>query len=369
MKNTLQKILSNADITIDGNNPWDIQVHNNNLYKRVLTGGSLALGESYMDEWWSCEALDVFFYKILKASLDSKLIPLSCKLSILKSKILNMQSRSKSMEVIEEQYQIGNDLFMSFLDPYNQYTCGYFQDTDDLNTAQEKKLDLICRKLMLTPDDKVLDIGCGWGGFAQFAAEKYQCHVTGITLSENQLEHAQKKSKNLPVTIKKQDYRDLVGEQKYDKILVCGMIEHVGYKNYANLMRIVHKNLKNDGLFLLHTIGRNTSVSRIDPWTNKYIFKNAMIPSSKQLAEASERLFVLEDWHNFGRDYDKTLMAWQQNFTKNWDKMKTRYSERFFRMWNYYLLSCAGTFRSNETQLWQIVFSKKERETAYRSFR
>ena len=278
-----------------------------------------------------------------------------------------MQSKSRSKEVAEKHYNLSSDLYMSFLDPYNQYTCGYFKDTDDLNKAQEQKLDLICKKLRLSSKDRVLDIGCGWGGFAKFAAERYGCHVTGITISDEQIKYTEKFCKGLPVTIVKSDYRDFKG--KFDKVLVCGMIEHVGYKNYGTIMKMVHRCLKDDGLFLLHTVGSNTSVRFIDPWMAKYIFPNSMLPSIRQIAGAIEGLFIVEDLHNFGAYYYKTLMGWFKNFNKNWDKIKAKYDERFYRMWTYYLLCCAGTFRSRKNQLWQIVFSKNGIKNGYKSIR
>lgn len=367
MKKIFESLLAQTDIQLNGDRPWDIQVHNPEFYQRVLSGGSLALGESYMDGWWDCDAPDQFFYRLIMARLDSKIVPLLSKISILKSKIFNMQTRLKSREVVENHYELSTDLFMSFLDPYNQYTCAYFQDTDDLDTAQEKKLDLICRKLMLSSKDTVLDIGCGWGGFAKFAAERYQCHVTGITISDRQMEYAKKICEGLPVTIVKSDYRDY--KEKHDKVLVCGMIEHVGYKNHKTLMQTVYRCLKEDGLFLLHTIGSNDSVTITEPWSNKYIFQNATLPSAKNITTAAEDLFVLNDWHSFGAFYDETLMAWHRNFEKNWNHIKDSYDDRFYRMWVYHLLSCAASFRSNKSQLWQIVFSKKEREIGYQSIR
>lgn len=367
MKKIAEEILAHAEIQLNGSRPWDIQVHNPELYQRVVSGGSIALGESYMDGWWDCEAPDQFFYKLIMARIDSKVVSLSSKINILKSKLLNMQTRLKSKKLVDNHYELSTDLFMSFLDPYNQYTCGYFKDTDDLDIAQEKKLDLICRKLQLSSKDKVLDIGCGWGGFAKFAAERYHCHVTGITISDKQMEYAKKSCAGLPVEFIKSDYRDYKGT--HDKVVVCGMIEHVGYKNYRGLMQTVYDCLQEDGLFLLHTIGSNISVTTTDPWSNKYIFQNSMLPSAKNLTTAAEGLFVLDDWHSFGAFYDNTLMAWHRNFEKNWDSIKDSYDDRFYRMWVYHLLSCAASFRSNKSQLWQIVFSKKERQDSYQSIR
>lgn len=357
MKEIIEGLLTEADIRINGDRPWDILVHNTNFYQRVATEGSLGLGESYMENWWDCAALDQFFYHIFTGRINDKVIPLSKKVTVLISKLVNMQTKLRSRAVADLHYDLTTDLFMSFLDPYNQYTCGYFQDTDDLNTAQKQKLDLICRKLMLAPGDKVLDIGCGWGGFAKFAAERYQCHITGISIADNQIAYARKFCAGLPVEIVKSDYRDHQGT--YDKILSCGMIEAVGYKNYRVFMEVVHQLLKDGGLFLLHTIGRHKSGTSTDAWIDKYIFPNGMLPSMQHITASAEGLFAFNDWHSFGAHYDPTLMAWQQNFARNWDAIKDQFDEKFYRMWNYYLLSCAGSFRSNKKQLWQIVFAKR----------
>ena len=369
MKDIVRDLLARADIRIDGDRPWDIQIHDPRFNKRLLAGGALALGESYMDGWWSCGALDQFCCKLILGRINRQIIPLSAKVQIARSRILNLQTRLRARLVAEKHYELSPALFMSFLDPYNQYTCGYFADTDDLDQAQENKLDLICRKLMLSPHDKVLDIGCGWGGFAKFAAERYGCQITGITISDQQQEYARQFCQGLPVTIVKSDYRDFDGTG-FDKVLVCGMIEHVGYRNYRNLMQVVHDSLKDDGLFLLHTIGRHTSGTSSDPWLSKYIFPNSMVPSARQLTTAAERLFVLDDWHSFGAYYDPTLMAWHRNFAANWESIRSEYDDRFYRMWTYYLRMCAGIFRCNKKQLWQVVFAKKRGAVAgYQSVR
>ena len=364
----IQEILNLADVRINGDRPWDIRVQNQNFYERVLAGGSLALGESYMDGWWDCEALDQFFAKILGARLDKKIKKSKQVLwAILKAKITNIQRRSKAYEIGKRHYDIGNDLFSIMLDKRMNYSCGYWNNAKSLDKAQEAKMDLICRKMGFQPGMKVLDIGCGWGGFAKYAAEKYNVKVLGITVSREQVEFARASCQGLPVEIRLQDYREL--KEKFDGIISIGMFEHVGVRNYRTYMKVVHRCLASDGLFLLHTIAGNSSVNTTDPWIDKYIFPNSMLPSAKQITSAAEGLFVLEDWHSFGPHYDNTLMAWHSNFKKNWDKIKDAYDERFYRMWTYYLLSCAGSFRSRRNQLWQIMFSKKGAEGGYQSIR
>jgi len=354
-KATVQELLDGARITINGSNPYDIQVHDERLYRRIIIKGSLGLGEAYMDGWWDVERLDEFFHRVLKYQVDKKVKTWVKYFSDLKAMVFNMQNRVRSKVVVRNHYNIGNELYMSFLDPYNQYTCGYFKDTNDLNEAQEKKLDLICKKLDLKPEDRVLDIGCGWGGFVKYAAEKFGCNVTGISISGEQLKYAREFTRNLPVRLLKMDFRDL--KEKFDKVLICGMMEHVGYKNYRRIMKIVHECLDDSGRFLLHTIGGNSSVESTDLWISKYIFPNSLLPSLKQITRSAEGLFVTEDIQNFGAYYDKTLLAWFQNFKGNWASLKSKYDDRFYRMWKYYLLSCAGSFRARENQLWQFVFT------------
>ncbi|MFC1980296.1 cyclopropane fatty acyl phospholipid synthase [Chloroflexota bacterium] len=353
---------------INGANPWDIRIINNEFYRMVLNQRSLGLGESYMDGWWDCEKLDEFFYHVLQSRIESKVRNhWRLLFEILLAKVLNMQSTRRAFQIGERHYNLGNELFKNMLDERMVYSCAYWKDAKTIDQAQENKLDLICRKLRLQPEMQVLDIGCGWGSFAKYAAEKHKVSVIGITVSKEQVEMGRTECKGLPVEIRLQDYRDVV--DKFDRIVSLGMIEHVGYKNYRTYMKVVNRCLKDDGLFLLHTIGGNTSVTSTDPWINKYIFPNGMLPSISQIGRSIEGLFVMEDWHNFSADYDKTLMAWYCNFENNWPKISSNYDERFFRLWKYYLLSCAGSFRARRNQLWQIVLSKTGIPGGYQSIR
>ncbi|HKJ46889.1 MAG TPA: cyclopropane fatty acyl phospholipid synthase [Balneolales bacterium] len=367
-KTTIKNLLDLADIKVNGDRPWDIKIHNPDLYDRVLAGGSLALGEAYMDEWWDSDALDEFFNRILRSNIDQqvKWNP-SAIWNVITAKLVNMQSRSRAYKVGEHHYDLGNDLFKKMLDKRLVYSCGYWKEADNIDDAQEAKLDLICRKIGLEKGMRVLDIGCGWGSFAHFAAEKYGAEVVGVTVSREQVKLGNERSKDLPVEIRLQDYRDL--DDKFDRIVSIGMFEHVGSKNYRTFMQVANRCLRDEGLLLLHTIGSNISMVTTDPWIHKYIFPNGMIPSTRQIALASEGLFVMEDWHNFGVYYDKTLMAWYENFTKNWNKLGDRYDHRFYRMWTYYLLMSAGAFRARKNQLWQVVFSKKGVSGGYDSIR
>jgi cyclopropane-fatty-acyl-phospholipid synthase len=357
-KNLTKEILKFAGVEINGKNPWDIQIYNDEFYRRAITEGELGLGESYMDCWWEAEKVDQFIYKILKASIDEKIKrKFSILLRLLKARLLNPQSKRKAFIIGEKHYDLGNDLFQNMLDKRMNYSCAYWKNAGSLDEAQEHKLKLICDKIQLKPGMRVLDIGCGWGAFGKYAAEKYSVEVVGITVSKEQVDLGRKLCTGLPIEIRLMDYRDL--NEKYDRIVSVGMVEHVGYKNYKRFFEIVNKCLNDDGLFLLHTIGNNKSEKALDLWTEKYIFPNGLLPSVAQLGKAFENFSVMEDWQNFGADYDKTLMAWYDNFDKNWNKIKNNYSERFFRMWKYFLLSAAGSFRSRKrNQLWQIVLSK-----------
>lgn len=358
-RQTAERLLEGTGISINGNNPWDIQIYDERLYGRVVREGSLGLGEAYMDGWWGCEQIDELTNRLLRAGLGKRAEGLwERMLYAFQATFTNLQSRTRAYIVGEQHYDLGNDLFQKMLDETMCYSCAYWKDAGTLHEAQIAKLDLIARKLELKPGMKVLDIGCGWGSFAEFAARHYGCHVTGITISKEQAQLARERCEGLPVDIILEDYRELSGT--FDRIVSIGMFEHVGHKNYATYFNTVKRLLAENGLFLLHTIGTNTSHLRADPWINKYIFPNGILPSVAQLIRPTEQLFVMEDWQNLGPDYDRTLMAWHDRFEAAWPSLKERYNERTYRMFRYYLLICAGTFRSRSTQLWQVVFSHNQ---------
>jgi cyclopropane-fatty-acyl-phospholipid synthase len=364
----VENLLKHADITIDGARPQDIVVHDEHLFNRVIRHGSLGLGEAYMDGWWDANALDAFFDAALRAHLEKNVeLNIASVSAMAKAWLLNLQSGKRAFTVGKVHYDLGNDLYRAMLDKRMTYTCGYWKDARTLDEAQEAKLDLVCRKLRLQPGDRVLDIGCGWGSFAKYAAENYGVSVVGITISNEQAALARTLCAGLPIEIRMQDYREL--SEPFDHIVSIGMFEHVGVKNYEAYFEVARRCLKRDGLFLLHTIGDNISRVTSDPWINTYIFPGGMIPSIAQIGKAIEGRFVVEDWHNFGTDYDKTLMAWFQNFDTAWPSLREKYGDRFYRMWKYYLLSCAGAFRARETQLWQIVLSPNGVPGGYESVR
>jgi cyclopropane-fatty-acyl-phospholipid synthase len=358
LKTLTQRILSPAGITLNGDSPWDLQVKDELFYHRVLSEGSLGLGESYMDGWWECEELDTFFAKLIPTDPEAKLKKnLRFLLYTLGAVILNPGRKSHALQIGERHYDKGNELFKNMLDKRMVYSCGYWKDAHNLDEAQEAKLELVCRKLGLKAGDRVLDIGCGWVSFAKYAAEKYDVEVVGITVSKEQLSLGQELCRGLPVELRLQDYRDIEG--RFDRIVSVGMFEHVGYKNYRAYMEKARQCLKDGGLFLLQCIGSNISHVAGDPWLERYIFPNSLIPSLKQMTTSLEGLFTVEDLDNFGFYYDATLMSWFKNFNNNWDKLKGLYGERFYRMWKYYLLSCAGAFRCRWLQVWQFVLSPR----------
>jgi cyclopropane-fatty-acyl-phospholipid synthase len=365
LKESIEEILAAAGIAINGTNPCDLQIKDDRFFRRVTSDGNLGLGESYMEGWWECDSIDDFIYRLMASDVEDKMRKNPGLL--LRSLLLNVNNKSRAFQVGERHYDIGSELYQKMLDKRMTYSCGYWKNAKDLDEAQEAKLDMICRKLDLQPGQRVLDIGCGWGSFVKYAAENYGAKMVGITVSKDQADFAEKSCAGLPVEILLQDYRDL--NDKFDHIVSVGMFEHVGYKNYRTYMETVSKCLKDEGLFLLHTIGENRSKKCIDPWFDKYIFPNSLIPSAKQISTAAEELFVIEDWHNFGSHYDPTLMSWFNNFTRHWSALKDRYDDRFYRMWKYYLLSSAGSFRARCLHVWQIIMSKKGVTGGYQAIR
>lgn len=351
------ELLDKASIRINGIRPWDMRVNNPSATARALAQGSLGLGEGYMDGEWDTDQLDEFFFRLLRTRLTDNIRPLRLLGLALAARFANRQNITRSKQVGEVHYDLGNDFYAAMLDSRMTYTCGYWKNARNLEEAQQAKLELICRKLKLQPGMRVLDIGCGWGSFMAYAAEKYKVDVTGVSISKEQVSWAKQRYFGMGLDFRLQDYREV--RERFDAIASVGMFEHVGRKNYREFMQVAHRCLDNKGLFLLHTIGKNHRSSPPDPWIDKYIFPNGDLPSIGQIGDAVDDLFVVEDLHNFGADYDKTLMAWSNNFEKAWPRFEAKLGMRFYRMWRYYLLSCAGAFRARDIQLWQWVLSKE----------
>lgn len=370
----VQKALEKADITINGSKPHDIILRDERALERIITDGSLGLGETYMEGWWDCDGLDALSYQLCKAEMHKEMkTNFFHFLYSLSSKFMNRQTVLRSKQVAQRHYNLDHHLFELMLGKSMAYSCGYWRNAHDLDSAQQAKYDLICKKIYLTEKDTVLDIGCGWGGFAAYAAENYGCKVVGISIASNQISYAKNHYGHLPVEFYSADYRHrhLYNPEKkqFTKMVSIGAFEHFGQKNYASFLQLMKEQLNDDGLFLLHTIGNNETVTTTDRWINKYIFPNGSLPSMIQLSNSLEAIFLVEDWHNFGAYYDDTLLAWNKNFEQHWDSIKSQFDLQFYRMWRYYLLMCAGMFRSRTAQVWQLVLSKSGVKDGYESVR
>jgi cyclopropane-fatty-acyl-phospholipid synthase len=372
----LAALAQSAGITIGGGRPWDIQVHDPRFYRRVLADRSLGLGESYLEGWWDAGALDETMARIVRADLQKEIRAVPSLGLLWQAGIARLTSevtKDRAREAIAAHYDLGNDLYGAMLDPRRKYSCAYWSGEpppETLAEAQEACLDLICRKSHLQPGQRVLDIGCGWGSFAKFAAERYGARVTGVTLSREQAAWAKEDCNDLPVTIRLCDYRDMGG--RFDAIVSVGMFEHVGPQEYRTFFEQADRLLKPGGILLLHCIVGNRSVRVGEPFHSKYIFPKGVLPSLSQIAQAAEGLFASWDQHNFGPDYDKTLMAWFANFDKAYQAGtldRQKYDRRFYRMWKYYLLGDAGLFRAGGAQLMQFVFARPGELAGYHSAR
>ncbi|HEY5090053.1 MAG TPA: cyclopropane fatty acyl phospholipid synthase [Polyangia bacterium] len=349
----VRELFAGAGVTVGGNDPWDPQVHDERLYARVLRDGTLGVGEAYVEGWWDCPALDQMIDRILRARLDMVVRESWILLSqAIRARLFNLQT-SRPFEVGERHYDIGNDLYRPMLGKSMMYTCAYFKDADTLDAAQEAKLDLVCRKIGLSKGMRVLDLGCGWGGFASFAAERYGASVVGYTVSREQVAWVQEHHAALPIEIRLDDYRNATGT--YDAVVSIGLLEHVGPKNHRGYMELAARRVAPGGIIFMHTIGGNQVRAQIDPWFHKYIFPNAVIPTLGQLTTAMEKILVAEDVQNIGPHYDRTLMAWWENFDAAWPDLRARYGDTFYRQWKFYLLSSAAAFRARYLNLYQIV--------------
>jgi cyclopropane-fatty-acyl-phospholipid synthase len=350
---TMRDLLKRAGITIGGDAPWDIQIHDERVYVRALRDGTLGVGESYVEGWWDCPAIDQMFDRVTRAQLDVVLSESWVLLAnAVKARVLNLQA-SRPFEVGERHYDIGNDLYQAMLGRHMVYTCAYWKNADYLDAAQEAKLDLICRKIGARPGMRILDLGCGWGGFAAFAAERYGASVVGYTVSREQCAWAKEHHAKLQVDIRLDDYRKAIGS--YDAVVSVGLMEHVGPKNYRAYMQLAARCLTPGGIIFIHTIGGQEPRAQIDPWYHKYIFPNAVIPTLGQLTSAMDKILVTEDVHNIGPHYDRTLMAWWENFERAWPALRARYGDPFYRMWRFYLMTSAAQFRARALNLFQIA--------------
>jgi cyclopropane-fatty-acyl-phospholipid synthase len=374
----IQALTDAVDVGFAGARPWDLQVHDPALYGDLLRRGSLALGEGYVNGAWDCEALDQLFTRLLRLPATRSAaagFSLQAQLQAAWQRWLegaiNWQSRRRSFAVGKQHYDIDPRVYAAMLDSRRVYSCAYWHAADDLETAQAHKLQLICRKLELAPGLRLLDVGCGWGGLAAYAARHFGVEVVGITVSEEQARHCRQSHADLPIEVLLCDYRSpaLLEHGRFDRIVSVGMLEHVGRLNDSAYFQVLDRLLCPDGLVLVQSIGSHDTNQALDPWINTYIFPNGRLPSARQVCDGFEPWFLLQDWENFGMDYDRTLMAWWLNFERFWPLLSDELEVKFFRLWKYYLLSCAGFFRSGQGQLWQFVLSKKGSSRSYRSMR
>ncbi len=353
LQRRMRALFGECGIDVDGPNAWDLQVHNDDFYARVLAGGSLGLGESYMDGWWDVRDLDGFFYRLLSARLDERMHQWRDFFAWARAALFNLQRRGRAFQVGERHYDLGNDFYEAMLDRRMIYSCAYWKDAHTLDEAQEAKLSLTLGKLGLKRAQRVLDVGCGWGGALRFAVENFEVTGVGITIAREQAAYARRHCEELPIAIRLQDYREM--REKFDHVFSIGMFEHVGVRNYRRYMRAVRRCLHPGGRFLLHTIGGFKSTNHTDPWINRYIFPNSMIPSRAQIERAASGIFSIAGWQSIGEHYERTLLAWRANFERSWSRMASQYDERFRRMWHYYLSSCAGAFRARKLDVWQVL--------------
>lgn len=353
----VRQLLESAGVEIGGCACHDIVVNDRRFFGRVARDGALGLGTAYVNGWWDSPAVDEMITRLHHASLPDYILRNWRYLaSALRFRLLNLQSGQRAYEVAERHYDVGNDLYRAMLDRRMVYTCGYWNHARNLDEAQEAKLELICRKLGLQAGMRVLDLGCGWGSFARYAAEHYGVEVTGLSVSKQQIALGRELCADLPVDLRVDDYRNASG--RFDRVVSIGLMEHVGHKNYRTYMEVVDRCLAHDGISLIHTIGSPTSEWAPDPWTQKYIFPNAQLPSVAALAYAMEGLFRFDDLHAIGRHYDPTLMAWHRNFAVAWPQLRSRYGDRFYRMWTYYLLMSAAAFRAQYIDVFQLVMTR-----------
>jgi len=349
-------LLAKADIIIDGNRPWDLQVREPRAYERVFRHGSIGFGEAFMEGWLDCERVDMMAERAYRSKLAEKIEVGPAFLEAIKVRFNPFGSRSRAFEIGKWHYDTGNDLFEVMLDKYLVYSCGYWQQAETLETAQRDKLKIICRKLQLEPGMRVLDIGCGWGGLARYAAEHYGVSVVGVSVSKQQIELGTRLASSLPVQLRYVDYRDI--DEMFDRVVSVGMFEHVGRRHYRDFFAACERCLKPSGILLLHTVGY-LKEQPIDSWFNKYIMPGVEFPTVANIADSVGETLVLEDFHTWeGAHYDKTLMAWFDRFQDGWEELKKNYDETFYRMWKLYLQGCAGAFRADRMRVWQLVFSK-----------
>lgn len=363
-RDKLAALFAEGDIRIDGDVPWSPKVHDERVYARILRGGMLGAGDAYVDGDWDCDALDELSARFNRLGLDQSLGTIRRGLaSTLNRALVNRQRVRAAAANVRAHYDRGDDLYAAMLGETMVYSCAYWRTANTLDDAQRAKLDIVCAKLQLGEHQSLLDVGCGYGELARYAAAERRANVLGITISRSQAEHARRRCAGVPARIEEIDYRKLHG--RFDRIVSIGMFEHVGPRNYESFFAQMRRLIAPDGLFLLHTIGHSGQRPSLDPWMERRIFPGAVLPSAETLVQAIDGKFVIEDWQNLGADYDQTLLAWYANFDRAWPQL-AHYGERFYRAWRYYLLTSAGSFRARRNHVWQLVLSPHGQQNGYR---
>lgn len=358
VENLLTNWLEDAGIHVNGPASHDIRVHDKRFYWRTLAHGSLGFGEAFMDGWWSCEDLEEMVFRLIRSEVRRRAYrhPGAVALEWL-NRIRNDQNRRRSLRAPRRHYDFDNEMFQAFLGRYMNYSCGYYAGTGDLDEAQILKMDIICRKLDLQPGEHLLDVGGGWGEFALYAAKHYGVHVTSVNISEEQMRFARRRCAGYDVDVVRSDYRDIAGQ--YDKVAAIAMFPHVGHRNHRTFMQAMYRALKPGGTFLIESTMNTATTTAGDPWIDRYIFPGLLMPSGSQICAAMEGLFVIEDLHNFGPHYVKTLRAWNANFQNAWGRFAARHDERVRRMFEYFFLISAALFRARTMEYWHLVLTRQ----------
>lgn len=353
---TLSMLLRQAGIEPNGSSPWDPQIKDDRFYRTVLLKGSVGLGDSYINGWWECADISEFILRIIQSGIHLRVPRLDVLLRKLRFALLDAQDRVRSKRVAEVHYDEDPRIFEIMLGNTNSYTCGRWHGVSTLDAAQEQKMDLLCRKAGLSEGKIVLDIGSGWGGFLAHAAKRCGVRGIGLTISRTQFEYAQKRYSNLPVEFRLEDYRDFNGT--VDAVVSICVIEHVGPQHYREYFEKARASLaREDGFFVVQCIFACDRRATMDPWTEKHIFPNGILPTLDRINESTQGVFHLVDQEFFREDYVKTFYAWRENLICHRNEIVEKYGMRYYRKYEYYLSLYVAGFSSGRINVGQFVFS------------
>lgn len=348
--------------------PVTVRLHDESLVRRILLNPDLGIGEGYMEGSFTIDDDDLhgFLALAVRNSQNAWRHPLHrflWKLRYLSRVARQYNPAGRARRRVAHHYDLSGELYDLFLDSDKQYSCAYFRSPDDtLEQAQAQKKAHIAGKLRIEPGMRVLDIGCGWGGLALTLARDYGARVLGVTLSEEQHEVANERARAAGLGNRAQfrlmDYREVEGT--FDRVVSVGMFEHVGAPHYREYFRTVREKLTEDGIALIHTIGRSTPPGANSPWIEKYIFPGGYIPALSEIMTAVEKEdFISQDIEVWRLHYAQTLRHWHDRFVANEERVREIYDDRFCRMWRYYLVACEQTFRCNRQVVFQLQLARK----------